>query len=66
MTTHVAYCLFIEDGKPSNYQEAINSLDSSLWITTMQEEVENLHKNQTWKLVSLPHRRKTIGKKIGL
>ena len=26
----------------------------------MQEEVEALHKNQTWKLVLLPPRRKTI------
>ena len=29
----------------------------------MQEEVEALHKNQTWKLMLLPPRRKTIGNK---
>ena len=45
MITDVAYCLFIEGGEPSNYLEAINSLDSSLWMTTMQREVKALHKN---------------------
>ena len=40
MINDVAYCLFIEGGEPSNYQEAINSSDSSLWMTTMQREFE--------------------------
>ena len=38
-------------------------MDSSLWMAKMQEEVEALHKNQTWKLMLLPPRRKTIGNK---
>ena len=29
----------------------------------MQEEIEALHKNKTWELVPLPHRRKAIGNK---
>ena len=63
MVVDVAYYLLTKDGEPSNYQEAINSPDSSLWMTTMQEEVEALHKNQTWELMPLPPRRKTIGNK---
>ena len=35
MTINVTYCLLIENGEPSNYQEAINSLDSSLWMIAM-------------------------------
>ena len=63
MGTDVAYCLFPEDGGYSNYQETTNISDSSLWMAAMQKEVEALHKNQTWKLMSLPPRRKTIGNK---
>ncbi|KAH9803717.1 hypothetical protein KPL71_001892 [Citrus sinensis] len=31
--------------------------------TTMQEEIEALHKNKTWELIPLPHGRKAIGNK---
>ena len=30
-------------------------------MTAIQEEIEALHKNKTWKLVPLPHGRKVIG-----
>ncbi|KAE8713996.1 hypothetical protein F3Y22_tig00110202pilonHSYRG00134 [Hibiscus syriacus] len=58
---NVAYCLLTEDGEPSTYQEAINSSDASLWMMAMQEEIEALHKNNTWDLVPLPQGRKPIG-----
>ena len=32
-------------------------------MIVIQEEIEALHKNKTWKLVPLPHRRKAIGNK---
>ena len=63
MAVDVAYCLLKKDGEPSNYQDAINSSNSSSWIATMQEKVETLHKNQTWKLVPLQPRRKAIENK---
>ena len=63
MAVDVAYCLLTKDGEPSNYQDAINSSNSSSWIATMQEKVETLHKNQTWKLVPLQPRRKAIENK---
>ena len=50
---NVAYCLLIEDGESSTFHEVIKSSDKSLWITTMQEEIEALDKNKTWDLVSL-------------
>jgi hypothetical protein len=32
-------------------------------MTTMQEKIETLHKNNTWDLVSLPQGRKAISNK---
>ncbi|KAE8673431.1 hypothetical protein F3Y22_tig00111783pilonHSYRG00232 [Hibiscus syriacus] len=52
-----------QDGEPSIYQEAINNSDASLWMMAMQEEIEALHKNNTWDLVPLPQGRKPIGNK---
>ncbi|KAE8694615.1 putative pentatricopeptide repeat-containing protein [Hibiscus syriacus] len=58
---NIAYCLLIEDGEPSTYQEAINSSYASLWMMAMQEEIKALHKNNTCDLVPLPQGRKPIG-----
>lgn len=63
MANHDAYCLLTEEGEPSNFQEAIRSSDVSLWMTAMQEEIEVLHRNKTWKLLALPEERKAIGNK---
>ncbi|KAE8665844.1 Retrovirus-related Pol polyprotein from transposon TNT 1-94 [Hibiscus syriacus] len=52
-----------EDGEPSTYQEAIHISDVSLWMMAMQEEIEALHKNNTWDLVPLPQGMKPIGNK---
>ncbi|KAE8716977.1 cytochrome P450 71A9-like [Hibiscus syriacus] len=60
---NVAYFLLTEDGEPSTYQEAINSSDVSMWMMAMQEEIEALHKNNTWDLMPLPQVRKPIGNK---
>ncbi|KAE8679209.1 Retrovirus-related Pol polyprotein from transposon TNT 1-94 [Hibiscus syriacus] len=60
---NIAYCLLTEDGEPLIYQEAINSSDASLWMMAMQEEIEALHKNNTWDLVPLLQGRKPIGNK---
>ena len=43
--------------------EAIRNPDTSMWMTAMQEEIEALHRNHTWKLVELPAGRKAIGNK---
>ncbi|KAE8695131.1 hypothetical protein F3Y22_tig00110733pilonHSYRG00089 [Hibiscus syriacus] len=52
-----------QDGEPSTFQEAISSSDASLWMMAMHEEIEALHKNNTWDLVPLPQGRKPIGNK---
>ena len=45
------------------FQEAISCPDASWWMAIMQEEIEDLHKSQTWELVALPKGRKAIGNK---
>ncbi|GJY08330.1 retrovirus-related pol polyprotein from transposon TNT 1-94 [Tanacetum coccineum] len=42
-------------------RNAITSKDSDMWIASMGEEIESLHKNKTWGLVQLPERRKIVG-----
>ena len=63
MDSNVVYCLLTEDGEPSTFQEAVGGSDAYQWIAAMQEEIEALHKNQTWDLVQLPSGRKSIGNK---
>jgi len=45
--SNIACCLLTEDGEPSTFHEAIKSTDISMWMTSMQKEIEALHKNNT-------------------
>ncbi|XP_076960956.1 uncharacterized protein LOC143637446 [Bidens hawaiensis] len=46
-----------KSSEPKNYFEAYSD---SNWITAMNNEIEDLHRNNTWELVDLPSNRKTI------
>lgn len=50
----------IECQEPFNYHEAITSSDSTQWLIAMNEEIESLHKNQTWELVKPPMKKKIV------
>ncbi|KAE8707953.1 putative beta-1,3-galactosyltransferase 20 [Hibiscus syriacus] len=51
----VAYALpVVDDDIPITYQEAIQSLESDKWKSAMDEEMQSLQKNNTWKLTQLP------------
>lgn len=63
MASHDAYYLLTEDGEPSTFEEAVICSNDSFWITTMQEEMEALHKNKTWDLVVFLEGRKAIRNK---
>jgi len=41
--------------EPSTYSEVISYPNSSNWLMAMQEEIESLHKNNTWELCELPN-----------
>ena len=53
----------ITDNDPRNVKEAIDSEDSDLWKKAMDEEMDSLDKNEYWKLVQVPARRKAVGSK---
>ena len=40
--------------------EAVDSVDKEKWISAMQEEMQSLEKNDTWKIVSLPEKKKSV------
>ncbi|KAG8484966.1 hypothetical protein CXB51_021384 [Gossypium anomalum] len=58
----VAYALPIaDDDVPSTYTEAMSNPDGVKWKQAMNEEMQSLHKNRTWELVTLPKGKKAIG-----
>ena len=59
----VSYALVISSEDPTIFQKAVNSQEKSKWMGAMVEEIESLHKNQTWDLVELPEKKRKIGYK---
>ncbi|CAJ2645977.1 unnamed protein product [Trifolium pratense] len=47
----------LADSEPLNYRDA---LKSNVWNKAMEEELRSIEKNQTWKLVDLPDKKKKI------
>nr|GEZ17803.1 retrovirus-related Pol polyprotein from transposon TNT 1-94 [Tanacetum cinerariifolium] len=39
---------------------AISSPECDKWVMAMEEDVESLHKNETWELVKLPNEKRVI------
>ncbi|CAH2099085.1 unnamed protein product [Euphydryas editha] len=46
---------------PQNYKEALTSIESEKWKTSIKEELESHSKNVTWTLVEKPQNTKPIG-----
>ena len=40
--------LFIDDGEPSCFQEAIDCIDNTKWKVAMKEEMDSLEQSRTW------------------
>ena len=57
----VSYAIVISSKNPTTFQEAVNSQEKCRWVGAMTEEMESLHKNQTWELVELPKRKMALG-----
>ncbi|KAE8661751.1 hypothetical protein F3Y22_tig00113724pilonHSYRG00184 [Hibiscus syriacus] len=49
------------DDVPATFNEAVQSSEHKKWRIAMNEEMQSLQKNQTWKLASLPKGKKAIG-----
>ena len=58
----VAYAFpVVEEGIPQTFFEANSSPDKEKWKKAMDEEMQSLVKNHTWKLARLPKGKKEIG-----
>ena len=56
----VSYALVTVNGDLYTYEEAVESQDRERWVQAMSEEMQSLHKNETWRLVQLPQEKKPI------
>lgn len=66
-TNSVAFVLpIIDNSILSTYREAMRNLEHVGWKKAMGEEIQSLHKNQTWELVQLPKGKKTIGLQVDI
>lgn len=46
--------------EPQNFEEAIHGLHANEWKRAMDEEMESLKRNKTWKIVNLEDAERTI------
>ncbi|KAL5715795.1 hypothetical protein ACHQM5_017567 [Ranunculus cassubicifolius] len=61
--TGASYAYSVYGDEPSTFKSAMKSEDGTEWKMAMDEEMQSLHKNQTWELVKLPKGKKPIGSK---
>ena len=57
----VSYALITTSGDPTTFQEAVHNQEKGGWMGAMEENMQSLHKNQTWELVELLKRKRAIG-----
>ncbi|KAL0371815.1 UNVERIFIED_CONTAM: hypothetical protein Scaly_0863100 [Sesamum calycinum] len=56
----VSFALLVSGDEPTTFHGAITSQKKKEWMGAMVEEMESLHKNQTWELVQLLEGKKSI------
>ena len=52
--------MLLDNGKPSNYEEAMAGLDSNKWLEAMKSEIGSMYENKVWTLVDSPDDRRAI------
>jgi hypothetical protein len=55
--------MLLDNGKPTNYEEAMMSPNSDKWLEAMKSEIGSMYENQVWTLVDLPDDRQAIENK---
>ena len=55
------YYVYNLQGDPTSLEEVLSSYDSSFWKEAINDEMDSIIYNNTWKLVDLPPGCKTIG-----
>ena len=46
--------MLLDQDEPTNYEEAMMSLDSVKWLETMKSEMGSMYENKVWTLINLP------------
>ena len=46
--------MLLDNSEPTNYEEAMISLDSDKWLEAMKSEIGSMYENKVWTLVDLP------------
>ena len=47
----------LDHDEPTNYEEAMMSLDFAKWLEAMKSEMGSMYENKVWTLVDLPNDR---------
>src|SRR3954465_12850428 len=55
--------MLLDHDEPTNYEEAMMSLDSDRWLEAMKSEIESMYEKKVWALVELPDDRQAIENK---
>ena len=55
--------MLLDHDEPTNYEQAMMSLDSNKWLETMKSEIESMYENKVWTLVDLPDDQQAIENK---
>ena len=46
--------MLLDHDEPTNYEEAMMSLDSMKWLKAMKSEMGSMYENKVWTLIDLP------------
>ena len=55
--------MLLDNGEPTNYEEAMISPYSDKWLEAMRSEIGSIYQNKVWTLVDLPDDRRAIENK---
>src|SRR3954468_22300926 len=55
--------MLLDNGEPSNYEEAMAGPDSNKWREAMKSEIGSMYENEVWTLTDLPDDRRAIENK---
>ena len=55
--------MLLDNGEPTDYEDAMMSLDSDKWLEAKKSEIGSMYENQVWTLVDLPDDQQAIENK---
>jgi hypothetical protein len=55
--------MLLDNGEPTNYDDAMASPDSDKWLEAMKPEIGSMYENKVWTLVDLLDERRAIENK---